>query len=622
MQSSHQILHLLLRCVLCFISSICATGGLTVADNIKIDDQQHSRDEKGSNTMLFEYHVIKLKQSSFETDKGVTKQVIKIRKGALTAIDGKCSYSIASKIQNKSKTNNETNNDCSKSLPANDITQINLNAIIDIKNSNYASLIATAKVLLKKVFNENRKIKKRSSHYATKKLNFEKLKITLEACSVLGPDFNSWCHLLSQLTEAFNNLTSKELNIIIKAIIGYWNFLFAIESALNNSSYVDTELFVDVLKLFIMIFDKLRYNECKMDLENFVPFYIKLLELIAKLWPNLSIKTTERKELESFKIRFLKWFIHSFPELKSDLNDKTKNGKTQVKKFQAYFLIISTFTSSEFYENLHLEEFRPLKMCFEYCLSEFLGFSDISISGKAVGVICTTEDDGSIQALQNSKGFVKKYLLKDKKMWFHFGLNSIEIIQTNLKKEFSVFWSVLRNYVVLLHGNGILITVAKSKVINTMPKLDTMIENPPSFTNIRISSCAYWNLVDPALEGKVVLSHGQIIALAVIPEMSSVVALKIDGKDNLLCSSLENRPEIVLFYQDPTIKENEQHDLIKALPGCIVSEAFDISNSSGNIFDLNKIEDLSAKMLELDPIKISILFCGRENPNLSFKDRS
>lgn len=538
------------------------------------------------------------------------KTEIKIKKGAFLVIDQKAGYKEFPKIQNEKTSSEELSNSNEY-----ETVELDLDKFVDIKDDNYKTLVTQLVIIFEQVANENNYnngVIINKPYYATRKLEWKELETLLSAFLLACPTFNSWFRFLCCLPETLYALNGAKLNNIVEALHSkYWNFLAEVESAIENPTKVDKISFCETFKLFTGVFEKLQKERSKMKSETLCLLPIRLVELANKEDLASLIDSTERKKM---KIWFLKWFVQSFPILKGNLTRK-RNKADLEKKLLAYFRIISLFEPSEFYATLELEEFAFLHECFEYFLYSVLNFSDVTTVPQSLGVIDSLMDTGSIKALRTSEGFFRKHFMMDRKVWIHFGCNTIWRIQEQLEeKSLQVFWSVLRHYVVFRGGDGILITFE-----------DETRENPRAGPNrsqlesFKIKNCAYWNLVDPNLKGKVVLSKAKRIELAFTNEKRTDLVLKIDGKDNILCPVLENNSEIVLFYKDSAMMNNEPNGLIKALPDYWVSESFSITDQSNTRFDAKKIDNVCAKMLELDTYKVSILFCASYEPNMHLK---
>ena len=477
------------------------------------------------------------------------------------------------------------------------------------------------KTLLELVFNENNYCKGKIIHkpyYSNETPNEDILKMKIDCCGMLLPDFNYWCRFVNQFQMYFSSLNAKVLKNIVQHLIENGAFQCAINSALNGFSNVDAGLFSEVFRLFFDILLNLKPNDDKDESEKLTAFNFKLMKLWVKLGSNGLVKSEDQENGLRTKIRLMKSFMHLFVNDKDNLVNQGYDEKS-VLLTKAYFAIIYQFTPSEFYA-LSLDELAYLPDYFEYFLRSTLGFQHISTSRKMIGQISKENVQNIREILEQSESFLIKQFKLDKKVWIHFGHKTIKIIHEKIGKDYlPVFWRTLRNYVALLGGNGILMTFE-----------DTSSRGPTGTnetnTIVRIKRSGFWNLTDPSLEGKVVFTKGHKMAISEVDRLLDEntrihkIFLEIDGRNNFLCSCWQNRPEIVLFYEDMKGKQ-EENDLIRSLPGCMVSEAFDIADRSGTEFDLEKIKAVEEKMHKLNPLKISVFFGGNPESTLSLIEK-
>ena len=549
---------------------------------------------------------------------------IVIKKGALGYIDGKVDYLKNEKIQRKQDIRDKFH--CND---AGELIGIEID-LYDLLDSDTQPMVEELKLLLEFIFNENNYenglITQKPYSYK-KPLTIEELKIKINACAFLLPDFNSWGRFLKQIEPYFSKLIVENLVRTTYYLISNFVLRDAIKRAKEYPEKVDIKLFFETFVLFGEIFKTVKNQGYQTDSAKAVIFKTELLELLAKLGSRSSIQNIKSKKNTPNKVKVLELFFKSFSNMKINRNKVLEyklalHHKHKIKnaEIQAYFAIIYQFSPSEFYD-LYLDEFVYLPDYFEYYLRTTLGCLYISTSEGVVGQISKDNVENISQVLKQSDSFLIRHFRLDKKVWIHFGLKTIQRIHNKIDKDYlPIFWRALRNYVVLLGGDGILMT------FEDKPSRDSTDTNTNGI-NVRIRKSGFWNLIDPSLEGRVVFTKGskmaiKKVAVLVVGDMHIYeIFLEIDEKNNIFCTCWQHRPEIVLFYKDIQNKDGE-NDLIKSLPGCMVSKSFDIADQSGIEIDLEKIKAVEVKMQELDPFKISVFFGGNRDFTISLLDKT
>lgn len=610
---------------------------------------KESRDTK----QLSPHHIIVLNYTN-EKDKALlpnNRMVVAIRKGALGYIDAQVEFWLNSKIQEQTKNNQQIyDTDTSNNY----VVELDWNKLASLE---FESISNELRILLTLFFNENNYMNKTiiERPYSSKSaLKYKQLQTIIEACTVLLPDLNSWCRFFTQTSTYFSNLSIINLKQTVQCLMKNAIFNDAINKAKNNVDNLDEDLFFNMFILFSQMLTKLSKNKYETELEMLKPFKVNLLEVLVKLCQKLVTQIKSEKEIQQqdtelekthasklftslkanllkstktktkekqLKTRLLKSFIKLFLGFKRNTIEQ-QNDEINDLQCQAYLGIIYLFLPSEFYD-LYLDEFVFLPDYFEFYLRSVLKIRSISTSEGVVGKISATEPESISRVLEQSESFLVRYFKEDRKVWIHFGLNTIQKLRENVDKAFlHVFWRALRNYAVLLGGDGILMTFEDKNEVADNPAS----RNPDSLC-IRIKKCGFWNLVDPCVEGKVVFTKGQRMIINKVLQIVELnvrkyqIFLEIDGKSNFVCPCTQQRSEIVIFYEDTKSKEKESN-LFTYLPGCMVSESFDIMNSSGTEFDLRKIKEIEQRMLALDPVKVSVLFGGNPRLNMSQLEKS
>lgn len=576
-----QLILSLVFCIACNIFTAASAGGNI--NNMAGTSKQAKNDRI---TDIKQYHCFTL-DGLMESD----KDIIMIRKGALEFID-KCALSFKLKKRPMKKLFFGTH-ECS-------LWNFNLSNLSGSNDMNFnGELVA----LLKLGFNENThadgKIKK-YPYSVTEPLTFEKIKVIINACSFLCPDLNHWFLFFRLFEKHFADVTVETGIQTFTYLSTKLNFRYAIKRTKSYPQDVDLPLFIETFILFVDIFEKMVQRGYMIQSEEGTSLVIDFLKLLI----TVLIITEKPKDWVLNKTGLLKAFVKLFVDLKDKIS------KTQCKKVErltclAYLAIIYLFTPSEFYD-LYLDEFVYLPMFFENYLFEVLGFFEVFVAEGVLGVFGT--DVSKISPLLDvSESFLAKQFREDKKVWIHFGVRTMERIDEEIDKAFlPVFWRALRNYAVLLGGDGILMTFEDENEV-----ADNSAEKCLDIERTRIRRCGFWNLVDPSVEGKVVFTTETNINICIYSDRYGY--LEINGRTNLLCPCWQRFPEIVLFCDRPEFNENEC-DLIQALPGCLVSESVCIVNDAGDKLDLDQITLAEIKMLDFKPFKVSVFFGG--NPKL------
>ena len=431
MRTDLSLAQLLFNWILVPFSKIFATANLTIAVDKKLSDFKDCQATVLDKAGCVGYHVISLKYSDKHNCEAECnekqKDEIKIRKQALSAIDQRVNLLEYSKDQATEKHREASNNDYSHRNVCDDIIEIDLEDLVGRDVADRDLLLEECKILLEKILNENcwknGEIKE-SPYYATEQLKVEKLKIVLRACSCLGLDFNSWCRVLKYLPKTFHNLPIDELYEIVHALTEKYGLLTAMTSIMDKPHDLDKISFFETSILLTSIFEQLNKAKYHRDVQAIMPLITQLSELSARLWNDLVAEKENQKMTKPLKLKLLEWVLVSFPNLQTQLIMQ-KDNLIQEQECKAYFTIISKFTPEEFYDNLELKEFTPLLRLFEYYLSSVFGFLDVSITGQALGVINSETDVGSIGALNECEGFLRRHCLADKKIWIHFGWHTI-----------------------------------------------------------------------------------------------------------------------------------------------------------------------------------------------------
>ena len=456
----------------------------------------------------------------------------------------------------------------------------------ELAGSNKKLFIENLKNLLEFIFNDsNYKDGSMISkpNFSKKSVNAKNLIRTTKACLFLSPNFNSWCLFINYFQKYFVNLSNNNLKRVIHNLISNTTFSKATEQAKDLPESIDVKVFLNTFISFGIIFNKLK--------------------------PEHSSVKVQRSFLLDFKKRLEEIFKELFYIFSSGAGEEER-AQAKMLVCEEFLTIMHQFTPLEFY-NLYLEEYLYVFGCFDYYLRSALGFRHILTSEDAVGRITGKKAENIKELLKRSEGFLVKHFRKDKKVWIHFGLMTLRNIYKAINREsLPKFWSGLRNYVVVMGGDGILMTF-EEEPSGKSPTNDALD------THIRIKQCGFWNLVDPNLSGKVVLIKNSTKNI-VIREFQSVseVFLEIDGQNNYQCPCYEKCSKIILFYKDRDYKHNQREDLVKALPVSAVSETFIISNQTSTQFLLEQTELVTNIMLQKKPFKVSVVLCS--NPKLDF----
>ena len=612
--------YLWIRAMISSIVTFLASSGFITANPKGAGALPGNQVQVNAKKYIENYHVLVLKSVAFEESCDNKKKIerpkmeIKIRKGTFFIIEGKASF-WQREIERK---NNHSKGDSSGSAAtkesSNDLTiEIDLDDLVKkifVNDQMYyvseleeqkhiREVIKELTVIFEFIINENNwkneEIIKKPD-YTTKILSYSVLRTIIEVFASSNPDKKSWCRLFSHLRNTLFNLSVDDFDVIVSTLIPRLAYLITFPKPVDNLQDINMTVFFNSFETFCELFGDnniLDYDIYLRIVDSFVFIYaMDCLKL-----PNDELVKVEDEDI---KIAFLKLFVKSNPFFKTDL---FKEQNITNEELRGYFYIISSFKPSEFYD-LDLEEFTYLEEYFEYYLSTFLGFECVSASNSECGTISYMSIDKILKVLQDSGSFLVKHFVIDKKVWIHFGCNTMRIISEQPNKAFIyIFWRVLRNYVVLLGGDGILMTFEDGEKVNNPA------EETPESAIFKLRSCGYWNLIDPEVEGKVVVHKGKSMKIVYNEEKCHNIILEIDGSNNLMPLYSKSSPEIVVFYRSREMKRNETCDLIRALPGCIFSEAIGIANGTGDDFDLAKIKKACKQMFRYDDIlKVSILF--------------
>ena len=522
--------------------------------------------------------------------------VIVIRKGALELIDTRFGN-----LQNHFGLSEIEINNTDCCLGETSDIQLDLNSIIKPVTK---ILIEDAAILLVFVFNE-----KNYSNGLTiynpyvspvRPLPLKTLIKKFEACAFFFPDLTSWCRFINLSATYYRRLNINHLAEFLKKLVETWAILNTIQTVIDNPQCLDKLQFFQTCKLLGMFFSKVKLVTTLVYINILKPTHVELLRMFNRLSSCILYDEGDSIKMEELKIQLLESFLALFLNLHKVMV-KSKYHQVKDLLYRTYFTIIDKFTPSEFY-NLPLKGFINFKDAFEYFLERNLGFSYIFDGTHPVGVIyCETNYKTFCKSLESSNSFLIRYLTADKKVWIHFGSAAIKKLRVNVDKHWlPIFWRALRNYAVTLRADGILMTFE-----DEMP--DKLTLDTSKSLKIPIKRSAFWNLIDPTLEGRVVFHRSENMAIVSSPKAQKTIILEIDGKSNLPETDFKLYGEIGLFYEDRHMRDEENDDIITALPGCMYSESFIITDTAGNDIDFEKLKTVNNKILEVAIFKVAVV---------------
>lgn len=426
----------------------------------------------------------------------------------------------------------------------------------------------------------------------------------IEACMGLLPDLNQWCRFLKFISSDSNSLYKEACcDNLIKALETFQVFE-AIKKANKNLESIEKRLFLEICVLFSTTLAKMRKegfrNNTSKTVESFLQY---LFELFILLFPDLINGEDVQRDKEMCDLISL-----------------------------AYLGFVYIPTPSEFY-NVHSVTYSYLEYLLEYFLHSMLGISSIFNSMEMLGGLNTEDKPNLHGVLNNSEGFMSRHFLLQKKMWIHFGCNAVEKLEeTQIKPYLPIFWKALRNLVVLLGGDGMLITwESKKKEENENNKTlaepaHTSETTDKPFEKVEIMRTAFWNFIDPTVEGSVVFFEGN--KMEIVPARTSstgsiyTLCLTVDGKNNFISANKLECPEMALFYEDRNKKGNETLESIKALPGSVYSKVFPLVDPTNREFPKEWIVSVCEQILKLNPFKVTLLFGGQPEQPTKRKEKA
>lgn len=381
----------------------------------------------------------------------------------------------------------------------------------------------------------------------------------IEAFLFLFPELEAWIRLLRVFC-LWRISEGSQLDCVIKQVFAHDNFRNIAENAIKNPNNVDLKIFYETSLDFV------RMVEC-MRTEN------QPLDCI------LDIK---------------KVLIDVFMALKEELSKEKYLYQELFPKLTFFYL----FTVGDIYEVDFVRAKQVAEHFKEYLVLLF-GQPAIRELLTQLGVILQERETEFKDILMSSEGFISKHFMFSRCVWVHFGENTIRIFKSKFNKEMlPVFCACLRMYVILLGGDGILMTFQNG------PTREIMAEDGVQNV-IQDVRCGYWNLNDLTTNGNIVFLEGKELTIRrhKIIVNNVIYEFVILFCDNMAIQNFdqEQSSEIVLFYSDKNKKINELNTLFEALPGCLFSRSFRIEDASA-------VTDSLKKKPVLDFYKATLIF--------------
>ena len=615
----------LIRAMISSSMTFLASSGLITASPKGAGASPYNQVKPNAKEYIENYHVLVLKSVAFEEscdEEKVEKfkMKFKTRNGAFQLVWNDLRFL---RKQDEPFGNESKNSAVMLTLFNDGTVEIDLDNLIEVilKNKRYRSISEKHKrevieevikeliVVFEFIINENNRTNGEiieKPDYATKIVSHTALCIIMDIFGFLCSDNEVWKCVLGHFKNTIVNLSDVDFDTVVSILIDGFANLITTSELVDDIKNINITKFSTNLSSFIQLCGEINLLDYEMYLRSVDKFVFVYARGCLKSPNNEVVK------LKNVKSALLKLFVKSNPFSKTDL---FKEQNITNEELRGYFYIISSFTPSEFYDLVDLEEFTYLEEYLDYYLSTFLGFECVLASTSECGTIPFRSKIEIFMTLQDSGSFLVKHFVVDKKVWIHFGCSTMKIINEQPNKAFIyIFWRVLRNYVVLLGGDGILMTFEDGEKVNNPA------EETPESAIFKLRSCGYWNLIDPEVEGKVVVHKGKSMKIVYNEEKCHNIILEIDGSNNLMPLYSKSSPEIVVFYRSREMKRNETCDLIRALPGCIFSEAIEIGHDTGDDFDSEKIKKACEQMCGYEDIlKVSILFDLPRNRNTSYE---
>lgn len=357
-------------------------------------------------------------------------------------------------------------------------------------------------------------LSEQSSEISERPNDLESILTTVQFFLILNRGLADFSRFVAKMTDEYISPASIELfkEVLAKEeLISKFPIRTVIEEVINNPTNIPKRIFMG------------RVIFCIILLEEF----------------KTAINLMKPEFLLQVKIGLLKSFVQIIFYTKDMLRDANFLRMKSVI-CQIFLTIIHQFSVTEIYK-LNVDELHLLQDYFEYFLRSALEIKPILTCGEVVGCMYGDEKVRRVEeAMRGYEGFLIRHCVKDEevKVWIHFGSKSVERMNGDLTKAFlPIFWRALRNYVVLLGGNGILVTFGDE----TPEKLICDVTHSGEFSvevrhsgEFSVKKCGYWNLNDPKLEGQLVFSKAEEMKIVFKENVNSMDETKILGIHMLL----------------------------------------------------------------------------------------